>query len=362
MNHVPFYELDAQHRDLEPVIKETFARVLARGTYIMGQELESFESAFAKCADARHCIGVGNGLDALTLILRALGVKHGDEIVVPAHTFIATWLAVSQCGAKPVPVEPDRYFQLDVAKLAQAITPKTKAIMAVHLYGHPADVDAISAAAGTIPVIEDCAQAHGALYKGKKTGGLGIAAGFSFYPTKNLGALGDGGAVTTNHDALAAKIRKLRNYGSTQKYVHEIQGTNSRLDELQAAFLATKLPHLDRWNEARGKVAASYREQLKDCAHVTLPEVAPWAVPVWHQFVIRSSKRDALQAHLKAHGIETLIHYPIPNHLQGAYKGLYEDGKYSEYQKMTAEILSLPMYPTLKDTTIRSICETIKKF
>ena len=364
MGNISFYNLKPQHDEIADALQAACARVMASGAYIMGPELSAFESCFAAYTGTPHCIGVGNGLDALTLILKGLSIGGGDEVIVPAHTFIATWLAVSQAGARPVPVSCDRYFQLDASKLITAITSKTKAIMPVHLYGHPSDINAIKEVIGNrqIAIIEDAAQAQGALYKGKKTGGLGTAAGFSFYPTKNLGCLGDGGAITTNDDALAAKLRKLRNYGSTQKYVHEIQGTNSRLDELQAAFLATKLPYLDRWNDTRKKIAQLYLEQLKDCAHIALPEVAPWADPVWHQFVIRCPKRDELQAHLKVRGIDTLIHYPIANHLQGAYQGRYDEVEYKSYAQLTHAILSLPIYPGLSEEQQSYICESIKKF
>jgi dTDP-4-amino-4,6-dideoxygalactose transaminase len=361
---VPFFDLTPQHQEIAGALQKDFTRVLDSGWYILGAELEKFEAAFARYIGVKHCIGVGNGLDALALSLKGLGIGEGDEVIVSAHTAIATWLAITYAGATPIPVLPDRYFQLDTTKLTAVMTTKTKAIMPVHLYGHPADIDAIKAVIGNKPIaiIEDVAQAHGALYKGKKTGSLGTAAGFSFYPTKNLGALGDGGAVTTNDGALAARLRKLRNYGSMQKYIHEIQGTNSRLDELQAALLATKLPHLDRWNDARKAIAQTYMEQLKDCAHIILPQVADWAGPVWHQFVIRSLKRDALQAHLKAHGIDTLIHYPLANHLQGAYLGQYNESAYAAYAQLTNEVLSLPLYPGLPQAQQMYVCETIQKF
>jgi len=357
---IPFYDLKAQHDLVKGDLAAAFRRVMDSGHFITGEELASFERDFAHYTGTKHCIGVGNGLDALTLILRALGIGKGDEVIVPAHTFIATWLAVSAVGAKPIPIETDDRFVLDAGRIAAALTPKTRAILPVHLYGHPADMDAIAAAAPGIPLIEDAAQAHGAQNKGRKAGSLGVAAGFSFYPGKNLGALGDGGAVTTNDDALAENVRSLRNYGSVQKYVHDIQGTNSRLDEVQAALLRAKLPHLDRWNGMRAKVAALYRQQLEGCPGILLPGAASWAQPAWHQFVIRTSKRDALQAHLHAHGIGTLIHYPIANHLQGAYLGQYDKAAYSSYEKMTAEILSLPIYPTLEEDKVRYVCDTIK--
>lgn len=361
---VPFFDLTVQHGEVAEGLTADFARVMQSGWYILGPELESFEAAYANYIGTKHAIGVGNGLDALTLTLRGLGIGEGDEVIVPTHTAIATWLAVSQARAKLVPVLTDEHYVLDANRLAEAITPKTRAVMPVHLYGHPADMDAIASVIGgrDIAIVEDVAQGQGCKYKGKMSGGIGRAAGFSFYPTKNLGALGDGGAITTNDDALAAKLRRLRNYGSVQKYVHDIQGTNSRLDELQAALLKTKLPHLDRWNEARRKVAAIYKKELAACAHVTLPEVASWAEPVWHQFVVRCKNRDALQAHLKENGVDTLIHYPIPNHLQGAYKGEFSETAYAPYAAMTAEILSLPIYPALGQDKVHHVCEVVKSF
>jgi dTDP-3-amino-3,4,6-trideoxy-alpha-D-glucose transaminase len=365
MPEIVFYDLKAQHDIVADALRRAFERVLAAGAFIMGGELAAFEQAFARFTGAKHCIGVGNGLDALTLILRALGIGEGCEVIVPAHTFIATWLAVSATGAVPVPVATDGSFTLDPARLGAAITPRTKAVMPVHLYGHPADMDAIADVLGGrgIAVVEDAAQAHGATYKGRKAGSLGIAAGFSFYPGKNLGALGDGGAVTTSDDALADKIRLLRNYGSRQKYVHEVQAANSRLDELQAAFLAAKLPRLDAWNAARRRIASLYLEQLRGCPGIALPAAASFAEPVWHQFVIRTAKRDALQAHLKAKGIETLIHYPIANHLQGAYFGYRNHGDdLKSCETLTAEILSLPIYPTLTDAQVQFVCSKIREF
>jgi dTDP-3-amino-3,4,6-trideoxy-alpha-D-glucose transaminase len=359
---VPFFDLTVQHREIEAELKRDFERVRDSGWYILGPELESFEQDYARYMGSKHAVGVGNGLDALSLSLKGLGIGAGDEVLVSAHTAIATWLAVSQTGAKPVPVMPGEHYVLDPRLLRRAVTPKTKAIIAVHLYGHPCDMDAIASAAPSLPVIEDCAQSQGAEYKGRKTGSLGVAAGFSFYPTKNLGALGDGGAITTNDDALAAKLRKLRNYGSVQKYVHDVQGTNSRLDELQAALLKSKLPHLDRWNARRREIAALYQRELAACKGVELPQVAAFATPVWHQFVIRTSKRDALQAHLKDAGVETLIHYPIANHLQGAYRGQYDAKAYQPYEQMTAEILSLPIYPALEDDKVHYVCETVRRF
>lgn len=359
-----FSNLALQHQQIADEMSAAFARVLKSGWFILGQELTAFEKSFAKYVDAKHAIGVADGLDALVLILKALDIGPGDEVIVPAHTFIATWLAVSQVGAKPIPVLTDRYFNLDANQLEKAITKNTKAIMPVHLYGHPADIDAIQAVIGDrqIPIIEDAAQAHGAFYKTKKAGNLGIAAGFSFYPGKNLGALGDAGGITTNDDELAERIRALRNYGSKEKYNHETVGVNSRLDELQATFLHVKLNHLDKWNNRRQDIATLYLEELADCELITLPQVADWATPVWHQFVIQCDERDKLQQHLKNQGIQTLIHYPIANHLQGAYQGQYDANALTDYATLTTRILSLPICPTLTDDEVKYVCDAIRHF
>jgi len=359
---IPFLDLKLQHDAVAGKLQAASTRVMNSGWYILGPELEIFEKAFAEYIGTKYCIGVGNGLEALALILKGLGICTGDEVIVSAHTAIATWLAITQVGATPVPIVPGAYYNLDAGLVKKAVTQRTKAILAVHLYGHPVDMDELQSIVQgkNIHIIEDVAQAHGALYKGKKTGGMGIAGGFSFYPTKNLGALGDGGAVTTNDDALAQKIRKLRNYGSDKKYQHDIQGINSRLDELQAAYLSVKLPMLDKWNKDRKDIAALYKKQLRDCSHITLPETAPWADAVWHQFVIRCKQRDSLQAHLAKDGIQTLIHYPVANHLQGAYKGQYDSKSYTSYELLTKEVLSLPIYPGLDTADVEYICDSIK--
>jgi len=362
--NIPFNNLQLQHQPIAAELQAAFARVLQSGWFIMGKELEAFEREYADFIGVKHCIGVGNGLDALVLILKALNIGPGDEVIVPAHTFIATWLAVTQVGAIPIPVLTDEFHAINPDLISQAITPKTKAIIPVHLYGHPADMDSISDAivGRNIHIIEDAAQAHGATYKGKKAGSLGIAAGFSFYPGKNLGALGDAGGITTNDDALASKIRMLRNYGSNEKYHHEIVGTNSRLDELQAALMRVKLPLLKQWNARRVEIATLYINELSDCEHIQLPVIADWATHVWHQFVIKSKNRDALRAHLTQHGVHTLIHYPIANHLQGAYAGQYDENNYIDYQNLTAEILSLPICPTLSDEEILYVCDAIRSY
>lgn len=347
---VPFIDLRAPYRELAGELDEAAARVIASGHYILGPELEAFEDEFATYCEAEHCLGVGNGLDALRLILEGYDIGEGDEVIVPAHTFIATWLAVSQTGATPVPVEPDeRTYNLDPQRLSNAVTPRSKAVIAVHLYGQPADLDAIRPVANRhgLKLIEDAAQAHGARYRGRRVGGLSDAAGFSFYPSKNLGALGDGGAVVTGDADLAERVRLLRSYGSRVKYHHEERGLNSRLDELQAALLRVKLRCMDEWNGRRRDVAAHYLEGLAgmDCA--SLPEVPEWAEPVWHLFVIRHHERDELQRRLTEAGISTLIHYPIPPHRTGAYAGLVEEGVLPATERIANEVLSLPMGPHL---------------
>lgn len=363
---IPFSNLQLQHQEIADELQCAFARVLHSGWFILGNELSVFEQEFAEYIGTKHCIGVGNGLDALVLILKALDIGPGDEVIVPTHTFIATWLAVTQVGATPVPVLTDAFHTIDPSLIPHAITSRTKAILPVHLYGHPADMNEIENAISNhdIYIIEDAAQAHGALYKGKKAGNLSIAAGFSFYPGKNLGALGDGGSITTNNDALADKIRMLRNYGSKEKYRHEIIGVNSRLDELQATLLRVKLPLLDHWNARRKEIAALYINELNRCKNIKLPETADWASHVWHQFVIRSQTRDALKAYLDNHGIQTLIHYPIANHKQGAYSHRNNENNDIDiaYENLTSEILSLPMCPTLSDEQIRYVCDTIMAF
>lgn len=313
---VPFLDMKAPYRELQAELDSAWRRVMESGWYILGSEVEAFEREFAEYVGVKYCVGVGNGLDALHLILRAYGIGAGDEVIVPANTYIASWLAVSYAGASPVPVEPlEATCNLDPSRLESAVSSRTKAVMAVHLYGQTADMDAINAVARKhgLKVIEDAAQAHGARYRGRRAGGLGDAAGWSFYPAKNLGALGDAGAVTTNDPDLAEKVRVLRNYGSQVKYHNLYKGFNSRLDELQAALLRVKLKVLDEWNARRAQIAARYLDGLKDSG-LTLPFVPQGMQPNWHLFVVRSPNRDALQAHLKRQGIETLIHYPVPHH------------------------------------------------
>ncbi|MBS3911132.1 MAG: DegT/DnrJ/EryC1/StrS family aminotransferase [Hydrogenophaga sp.] len=347
---IPFLDLKGPYLELKQELDEAIARVVSSGWFIGGGECDQFEAEYASYCGAAHAIGVANGLDALHLALRAMDVGPGDEVIVPSNTYIATWLAVSQCGATPVPVEPDaRTCNIDPALIEAAITPRTKVILPVHLYGQPADMDPILAIARRhgLRVLEDGAQAHGARYKGRRIGAHGDAVAWSFYPGKNLGAMGDGGAVTTNDAQLADRLRVLRNYGSRVKYVNEVQGTNSRLDPLQAAILRVKLAHLDAWNARRSAIAARYQQGLQGCG-LGLPHVPDWAEPAWHLYVVRTPQRDALQARLTEAGVGSLIHYPIPPHLQQAYAGQgYQPGAFPIAEAMANEVLSLPMGPHL---------------
>jgi dTDP-4-amino-4,6-dideoxygalactose transaminase len=344
MKIVPFLDLGDLNEALRPQLDSAYQRVMDSGWYIMGPELEAFESEFASYCQVKHCIGVGNGLEALHLLLRAYGIGPGDEVIVPSNTFIATWLAVTECGAKPVPVEPDvATHNIDPALIEKAITVRTKAIMPVHLYGQTADMDPINALAkqyGLI-VIEDAAQAQGARYKGKRAGSLGHAAATSFYPGKNLGALGDGGAVLTSNDEIAAKVRQLRNYGSKIKYQHDALGYNSRLDEMQAAFLRVKLCVLDEWNERRRDIAEQYSKLLEGSGVIT-PFVPEYAEPVWHLYVVRNSKRDELKEYLDVNGVSTVIHYPTPPHKQECYRD-FNEINLPIADLLASEVLSLPI-------------------
>ena len=347
---IPFLDLKAPHVELRPEIDAAIARVLDSGWYILGPEVEAFEAEFAGYCQAGHAIGLANGLDALHLALRAMDVGPGDEVIVPSNTYIATWLAVSQCGAVPVPVEPDpATHNIDPARIEAAITPRTRVILPVHLYGQPVDLDPILAIARKhgLRVLEDGAQAHGARYKGRRIGGHGDAVAWSFYPGKNLGALGDGGAVTTNDAQIADRLRVLRNYGSRVKYVNEVAGYNSRLDPLQAAVLRVKLAHLDDWNARRAALAQVYLDGLRDTGLV-LPHVPDWAQPAWHLFVVRHRQRDDLQRALAEAGIGSLIHYPIPPHKQQAYaEAGYRADAFPVANRLAEEVLSLPMGPQM---------------
>lgn len=364
--NIPFLDLKASYLELKSELDAAYHRVMDSGWYILGKEVEAFEHAFADYCGVKHCIGVGNCLEALHLILRAMEIGPGDEVIVPANTYIATWLAVNYSGATPVPVEPnERTYNIEPTCIEEAISPRTRALVAVHLYGQPAEMDPILEIARrhNLKVIEDAAQAHGAKYKGKRTGGLGDAAGFSFYPGKNLGAFGDGGAVTTNDDILAARIRSLRNYGSRIKYYNEFKGFNSRLDELQAAFLRVKLSRLDEWNVRRNTVAKCYLEGLGGAEGLILPQVPDWSEPVWHQFVIRHPNRDAIQRKLAENGIGALIHYPIPPHLSGAYAGVgLQKGAFPIAEELAETVLSLPIGPHLSQQEVQAIIATIESY
>ena len=341
-----FLDLGAAYRELKPEIDAAVSRVLESGWYILGPEVEAFEAEWAAYCDAKHAIGLANGLDALTLALRSLDIGPGDEVIVPSNTYIATWLAVTGVGATPVPVEPDvATHNIDPARIEAAITSRTRALLPVHLYGQPADMDPILDIASRhgLRVIEDAAQAHGARYKGKRIGTHGDVVCWSFYPGKNLGALGDAGAITTNDTALAERVALLRNYGSRQKYVNEEAGVNSRLDPIQAAALRVKLGVLDEWTERRRAVASSYTKGLAQ-SDVILPHVPDWAEPAWHLYVVRTSDREALQDRMTEAGIGTLIHYPIPPHMQHAYAGLgIALDALPLAHTLASEVLSLPM-------------------
>ena len=362
---VPFVSFLPMERELEGELRDAFDRVFRASWYIGGKEDEAFEKAFAEYCGVKHCIGVGNGLDALMLALKALGIGEGDEVIVPSNTFIATALAVTYTGAKPVFVDPKpETFNIDPGKIEAAITSRTKAIMPVHLYGQACDMDPILEIAGRyhLYVVEDCAQAHGAEYKGRKVGTFGDAAGFSFYPGKNLGALGDAGAAVTNDPALAEKIRALGNYGSDHKYHHIYKGNNSRLDEFQAAFLSAKLPLLDKMNEERRRIAGCYLAGIRNPA-VILPYVREDCVPVWHIFGVRCRGREELEKHLNDAGIGTNKHYPIPIHLQECYRDLgYKKGDYPIAEEISETELSLPLYYGMTEEEIHFVIDTVNAF
>ena len=361
--NIPFLDLQAPYFELKEELDAACQRVMHSGWFILGEELAAFEQEFAQYCGVNHCIGVGNGLEALELVLRAYDIGKGDEVIVPANTFIASWLAVTYVGAKVVPVEPDiKTYNIDPNLIEKAITDKTKAIMPVHLYGQAADMEPIMKIAKKygLKVLEDSAQAQGILYKGIKAGALGDAAGFSFYPGKNLGAFGDAGAITTNDSDLAAKVRMLRNYGSRVKYVNEVQGGNSRLDEIQAAVLRIKLKCLDQWNDRRHKIAKIYLEELKNSNELVLPFIQPECVPIWYLFVVRSKQRDLLQKKLHEDGIQTLIHYPIPPHKQKAYIEM-NNLSLPISEKIHNEVISLPMGPHLQENDLAYIIDCIKQ-
>ena len=363
--NIPFVTFKPLEKELDSELRGSFDRVYTNSWYIEGKEDAAFEKAFAEFCGTDYCVGCGNGLDALMLSLKALGIGAGDEVIVPSNTYIATALAVTYVGAMPIFVEPNiNTYNINPSLIEEKITEKTKAIMPVHLYGQACDMDPIMEISRKhkLFVVEDCAQAHGATYKGKKIGSFGDTAGFSFYPGKNLGALGDGGAVVTKNKALADKVRALGNYGSYFKYHHIYQGNNSRLDELQAAFLSAKLPHLDRMNTERKRIAARYLNEIKN-DKVILPYVIDSVEPVWHIFAIRCKERDALADYLKEAGIGTNKHYPIPMHLQDAYKELgIKKGELPIAEEISATELSLPMYYGMAEEEISYVVEKINEF
>lgn len=363
MTKIPFLDLGKTYKELKSELDSAIQRVMNSGWYIHGEEVDAFESEFAAYCGAKYCIGCGNGLDALHLILRAYGIGPGDEVIVPAHTFIATWSAVTLAGAVPVPVETrdDGTYTIATELIEAAITPRTRAIIPVHLYGRPADMAPIMriAAKHGLKVIEDAAQAHGARYQGRRTGSLGDAAAFSFYPGKNLGAYGDGGAITTDDSELATKLRSLRNYGSSAKYVHDMIGFNSRLDTLQAAMLRVKLRYLDEWNARRVSIAESY-QQLLAGTKLVLPAASDGFDSVYHLYVVGTTRRDSLQTELKNSGIETLVHYPIPPHRQLAYESL-QSLSLPVAERLSREVLSLPMGPHLSREDMEKVAHHVTR-
>jgi dTDP-4-amino-4,6-dideoxygalactose transaminase len=360
---IPFVDLKAQYQSIKVEVSDAIDRVISNTAFIGGDDLKQFDKEFAAYCEAKACVSVGNGTDALYIAMRALGIGAGDEVITVAHTFIATSEAITLVGAKPVfvDIESDTMLMSPDAIVA-AITPKTKAIIAVQLYGQPCDMDRIMAIAKehNLKVIEDAAQAHGASWNGKRVGSLGDVACFSFYPGKNLGAYGDGGAIVSNDEDLIKRAKMIANHGRLEKYTHEIEGVNSRLDGLQAAILRVKLPYLDKWNVERQRVAARYLDKLKDSAAVVLPTIRPQANPVWHLFVVRVKNREAFQAHLKAQGISTGVHYPIPLHQQQAYEYLgMPIGSLPTTEKVAAEIVSLPIYPELTDSMVDDVVRAV---
>ena len=362
---IPFLDMKSVYTELKSELDAAYARVMESGWYVLGKEVEAFEAEYAAFCGTKHCIGLGNGLEALELVLRAWGIGPGDEVIVPSNTYIATWLAVTAVGATVVPVEPTAQGpNIDPERLAAAITPRTRAIMPVHLYGEPADMDAIMAITNKhgLKVIEDVAQAQGSKVRGRRAGSLGQAGAHSFFPTKNIGAFGDGGAVTTDDPVVADRLRALRNYGSKVKYVNVERGFNSRLDEMQAAFLRVKLKHLDRWNAHRRTIAARYDDKLAGIPGLILPRAPQWAEPVWHLYVVQTPRRAELMKALDAAGIGSLIHYPIPPHLQQAYAdlGIPKD-TFPLAETLAETVLSLPMGPHLKNDSVDTVADIVRR-
>ena len=364
-DRVPFFDLKAQYHAIRDELDIAIARVLERGTFILGEEVAGFEQEFAAYCGVSYAAGVGSGTDALQLALRACGIGLGDEVITASFTSVATVAAIELTGARPVLVDIDpRHYTLDPEKVAAAVTPNTRAVIPVHLYGSPAELEPILAVAQqhNLRVVEDCAQAHGAMYRGKKAGAWGHISAFSFYPTKNLGAYGDGGAVVTDDPALAEHVRLLRQYGWRDRQVSTLKGLNSRLDELQAAILRVKLQHLDEWNAKRKQLALRYQDLLRDTG-LTLPSHLKHSLPVNHLYVVRSPERDSLRAFLSEKGIQTLIHYPQPVHLQPAYSNLgYKPGSLPCSEAAAREVLSLPLYPEMSEDMVEMVCRGIKEF
>lgn len=364
---VPWIELGSLYTSIRDELDDAYFRVMKSGNFVLGPEVEAFEESFAEFCGVRHCVGVGSGLDALHLALLSLGIGPGDEVLVPSNTFIATWFAVSYCGATPVPVEPDvRTYNMDPRLIRKSLSKKTKAIIPVDLYGQPADADAITEVAKeyNLFVVGDAAQSHGASYHGKRTGSFYDAECFSFYPVKNLGAYGDGGAVTTNSDAIADRLRLLRNYGSTQKYHHVVSGYNSRLDELQAAFLKVKLNHLERWTRARRATAQLYTRLIQDRVGggngITLPHTMPGVDASWHLYVIRLKERDRIRRSLQDEGVATLIHYPVPPHMQPPYTSTgITPRSLPVAESISSEVLSLPLHPLITEEEVQFVVESL---
>jgi dTDP-4-amino-4,6-dideoxygalactose transaminase len=359
---VPFFDMRSVNLGHRAELTAAFDHLLASGWYVLGEGVKSFEREFAAYCGVQHCVGVANGLEAMELVLQAWGIGPGDEVIVPSNTYIATWLAVTRVGATPVPVEPDAAtFNLDPARIEATLSARTRAIIPVHLYGHPADMNPIMEIAQKrgLKVLEDAAQAHGATYRGRRVGGLGHAAAFSFYPSKNLGALGDGGGVTTDDPELADAVALLRNYGSRRKYHNEVPGRNSRLDEIHARFLSAKLPHLDAQNAERSRIVDEYSRRIR-ARGISLPQEATWANSAWHLYVVRCADREATQAKLQAAGIGTMIHYPVPPHLQPAYASLrLPAGSFPLSERMHREVLSLPMWPGMSQPQIARVVEAL---
>lgn len=366
MNQVPFFSFAEMNRALGDAPFEVFRRFWEQQWYILGNSVTRFEKEYATWNGTQHCAGVANGLDALHLALRALNIGAGDEVIVPSNTYIATWLAVTQTGAALVPVEPDpATFNIDPARIEAAITPRSKAIMPVHLYGQACDMTAIMSIAKKhgLYVVEDNAQGHGARHAGQLTGSFGHLNATSFYPTKNLGALGDAGAVTTNDLHLDAQIRLLRNYGSARKYYNEVPGYNSRLDELQAALLSMKLPFLEEWTRQRRQIAGQYLSQLNDIEGLVLPTAPDPEAHVWHQFVVLAGNRDALAAHFDQAGIGWMIHYPLPPHLQEAYRSSgFRRGDFPLAEQIADTCLSLPLFPGMTEGQVERVTAAIRRF